>query len=86
MGRNGIRGMDQPHYEFAVIGVPGVGSVSDVDCSNYSFQLTLIYKGRRPEIKAQIVDMALNASGIRDTARVLKISPSTVIRDLKKES
>lgn len=30
--------------------------------------------------------MALNGSGIRDTARVLKISPSTVIQELKKGS
>ena len=28
--------------------------------------------------------MALNGSGIRDTARVLKISPNTVMSELKK--
>jgi len=28
--------------------------------------------------------MAMNASGIRDTARVLHISPTTVIKELKK--
>ncbi|MFO1430781.1 MAG: IS1-like element transposase [Candidatus Competibacteraceae bacterium] len=28
--------------------------------------------------------MALNGSGIRDTARVLEMSPSTVINELKK--
>jgi transposase-like protein len=28
--------------------------------------------------------MAINGSGIRDTARVLKISPTTVIETLKK--
>jgi len=28
--------------------------------------------------------MALNASGIRDTARVLHVSPTTVIKELKK--
>jgi IS1 family transposase len=42
------------------------------------------YNGRLPEVKQQVVDMALNGSGIRDTARVLKISPSTVIKTLKK--
>ena len=31
-----------------------------------------------PEVKRQIVDMALNGSGIRDTARVLGVSPMTV--------
>jgi transposase-like protein len=30
-----------------------------------------------PEIKEQIVKMAMNASGVRDTAHVLKISPTT---------
>jgi len=56
----------------------------NADCPYYSFQLNLVYKGRLPEIKAQIVDMALNGSGIRDTARVLKISPTTVLNELKK--
>ena len=34
----------------------------------------------------QIIDMAMNASGIRDTARVLKISFTTVINELKKKT
>jgi insertion element IS1 protein InsB len=58
----------------------------NADCPYYSFQRDLVYKGRLPEIKAQIVDMALNGSGIRDTARVLKISPTTVLNELKKKS
>jgi transposase-like protein len=33
-----------------------------------------------PEVKEKIAEMAMNGSGIRDTARVLRISPSTVIR------
>jgi len=35
-------------------------------------------------VKEQIVDMAMNASGIRDTARVLHISTNTVMTELKK--
>lgn len=31
-------------------------------------------------------DMAINGSEIRDTARVLKISPTTVIEELKKRN
>jgi insertion element IS1 protein InsB len=58
----------------------------NTNCPHYSFQLDLIYKGRCPDIQEQIVDMALNGSGIRDTARVLKISPTTVINTLKKKS
>src|SRR5262245_62008590 len=50
----------------------------------YSFQLDLIYKGRCPAIKEQIVNMALSGSGSRDTARVWKISPTTALNELKK--
>jgi transposase-like protein len=39
-----------------------------------------------PEVKRQIVDMALNGSGIRDTARVLGVSPMTVMTTLKKST
>jgi transposase-like protein len=42
------------------------------------------YPGRLPEVKRQIVDMTLNGSGVRDIARVLHISPMTVIGELKK--
>jgi transposase-like protein len=31
-----------------------------------------------------MVEMAMNASGIRDTARVLHVSPTTVLKELKK--
>jgi len=36
-----------------------------------TFLLDYTYIGQSPEVKQQIVDMAMNASGIRDTARVL---------------
>ena len=55
------------------------------DCKTKRFILDYSYNGRLPEVKKQIIDMALNGSGIRDTARVLKISPTTVIRELKKK-
>jgi transposase-like protein len=53
-------------------------------CPHQSFLLHPAYKGRLPAIKAQIIDMALNGSGIRDTARVLGISTDTVLNELKK--
>jgi len=37
-----------------------------------------------PSIKKRIVDMALNGSGIRDTARVLSVNMNTVMSTLKK--
>ena len=36
------------------------------DCPHCSFVLEPAYHGRLPEIKAQIIDMALNGSGIRE--------------------
>jgi len=48
--------------------------------------LEYTYAGHLAEVKHQIVDMAMNASGIRDTARVLHVSPTTVIKELKKKS
>jgi len=46
--------------------------------------LDYCYKGYEPGIKKQIVEMAINGSGIRDTARVLNINKNTVINTLKK--
>lgn len=47
------------------------------------FQLTYTYEARKPGVKDKIVDMAFNGSGVRDTARVLKIGINTVLRALK---
>jgi len=53
-------------------------------CHRRTFILQYEYRGYLPEVKQQISDMAMNGSGIRDTARVLHISPTTVIEELKK--
>ena len=37
-----------------------------------------------PHIQRQMVDMAINGSGIRDTARVLSVHKGTVMSTLKK--
>jgi hypothetical protein len=39
-----------------------------------------------PEVKQTIIDMRLNASGVRDTARSLHICTNTVLRELKKKA
>ena len=49
-----------------------------------SFILEYSNYGCHPDIKEKIIDMALNGSGIRDTARVLEVSQGTVIGTLKK--
>jgi len=53
-------------------------------CARRIFLLQYQNRGRIPEIRRQVVAMAINGSGIRDTARVLRISPTTVIAVLKK--
>jgi transposase-like protein len=55
------------------------------DCAPQSFLLDPADKGRLPESKQQVIEMRLNASGVRDTARVLQMSTSTVINELKKK-
>jgi transposase-like protein len=53
-------------------------------CQEKSFMLDYTYNGCNPGIEQRIIDMAANASGIRDTARVLKISKQKVSDTLKK--
>jgi len=42
------------------------------------------YNGAKPGNKLMMIKMSLNGSGVRDTARVLEVSPTTVIYVLKK--
>jgi transposase-like protein len=51
------------------------------ECSHQSFLRDPAYRGRLPAIKQQVIEMSLNGRGIRDTARVLKISTATVIQE-----
>lgn len=53
-------------------------------CDGRTFILDYSYAGQSKEVKKQIIDMAVNGSGVRDTARVLKISTNTVLKELKK--
>ena len=46
--------------------------------------LAYAYAGQSPAVKQQIIEMALNASGIRDTVRVLHVSPDKVLKEPKK--
>lgn len=54
-------------------------------CSKNTFILAYANKGCLAEVKEKIVEMALNGSGIRDTSRVLDISITTVLSELKKK-
>ena len=55
-------------------------------CQRSTFLQEYTNQACRPGMKERIVDMALNGSGIRDTARVLGVSPVTVIETLKKKN
>lgn len=56
------------------------------DCEEKTFIKVYSDQGRLPEVKQKIIDMAINGSGIRDTARVLNVSTATVINELKKKN
>lgn len=56
----------------------------NAECSHKTFQLEYTYNAYKPGVKQQIVDIALNGSGTRDTGRVLGISKDTVTHVLKK--
>lgn len=55
-------------------------------CTRQTFLREYVYQGKLPDVKQQIVDMTMNGSGIRDIARVLHVSPTTVIETLKKRT
>ena len=56
----------------------------NTECNTRTFMLDYHYKACEPGTTEKIVEMAINSSGIRDTARVLNINKNTVINTLKK--
>ena len=54
------------------------------ECSHVIFQLEYKHTAYKPGVDEQIVNMAMNGSGVRDTARVLGIDKNTVTRHLRK--
>jgi transposase-like protein len=55
-------------------------------CKGRTFLLDYSYPGQSQHGKDRIVEMALNGSGIRDPARVLRVSMRTVLNELKKRN
>lgn len=55
-------------------------------CSHQTFIRDYSYRAYLPEVKQQMIDLAVNGSGIRDTGRVLRVGKDTVVRALKKRS
>lgn len=56
------------------------------ECCRSTFIQAYSYAAYLPHVKPQIAEMAINGSGIRDTARVLGVSTTTVMATLKKKS
>jgi transposase-like protein len=46
-----------------------------------TFLLDYAYAGQSPEVKQQMIAMAMHASGMRDPARVWHSSPTTVLKE-----
>ena len=55
-------------------------------CSHRTFIREYSYRAYLPEVRQQMIDMAVNGSGIRDTGRVLGVGKDTVLRALKKRA
>lgn len=53
------------------------------DCRRI-FKTEYVYRAYESGVKEQIAEMAINGSGVRDTARVLGIGKNTVVSELKK--
>ena len=54
-------------------------------CTTGSFLLDYHNRGCLPEVKQTLIDMSLSASGIRDMARVLRISTDTVLSEPRRK-
>ncbi|MGH2414230.1 MAG: IS1-like element transposase [Microcystaceae cyanobacterium] len=56
------------------------------ECPKRTFITNYTYQACQKDVKQKIPEMAINGSGIRETARVLKISPHPVMSTLKKKN
>jgi len=74
ISKNGIGANDEQRY-----------LCNNKECTGKSFMLKYIYKGCEFGVDEKIIDMTANASGIRDIARVMKISKQKVQDTLKKQ-
>ena len=55
------------------------------ECYRTTFSREYSYRGYLPEVKQSIADIVVNGSGVRDTARVLHISLTTMIEAFKEK-
>ena len=55
------------------------------ECDRRNFVEEYTYNGYKPEIRQQVLKMAIDCTGIRATGRILDISKDTVTAILKKQ-
>lgn len=55
------------------------------ECNHKNFVEEYTYKGWNPEVRRQVLKMAVDGTGIRASGRILGISKDTVIAILKKQ-
>ena len=79
------QGTDVVKYGKTSDGKPRVRCQNET-CPSVTLIREYVYQGRLPSVTRQMIDMSLKASGIRDIARVLRVSPTTVIQELKKST
>ena len=56
------------------------------ECSHKTFYAEYTYNAYKPEVKTDILQWSVDGAGIRAIARRLKVSPDTVIAELKKKN
>jgi transposase-like protein len=78
------QGSDSVRHGLSPEGKPRYRCRTCLEERGRTFLLDYAYAGQSPAVKQQIVEMAMNARGMRDTARVLHVSPTTVINELTK--
>ncbi len=54
------------------------------ECSHYSFVEEYTYNACNPEVRWKVLEMTVNGTGTRATARILNIAKGTVTAILKK--
>jgi len=50
-------------------------------CPGGTCRREYVYQGRIPTVKRQMIDRSLKARGMRDIARVWRVSPTTVMQE-----
>jgi transposase-like protein len=62
-----------------------VYNCNNSECKHRNFVEEYTYNAYKPEVRKQVLEMAVNGNGTRATGRILEISKDTVTAILKKQ-